>query len=372
MRITIFGLTLSSSWGNGHATPYRAILKALHRRGHDVTFFEKDVPYYAQRRDFSACDYCNLELYQSWEEVRSRALMHARNSDVVMLASYCPDGNQIADEVLWLARPLRVFYDLDTPVTLNHLRRGWVDHIRADQIPDFDLYLSFTGGAILEELEDRWGARLAQPLYGCVDPDVYRRVPPREEFRCDLSYMGTYAPDRQPKVDELFLEPSRRLPDHQFLLAGSLYPPDWEWGQNVRKLEHVAPADHPAFYSSSRATLNLTRREMAEAGWCPSGRFFEAAACGTPILTDWWEGLESFFTPGEELCVVSDAGQVIAALRADPFSLAQVARRARERTLDEHTGEVRAEQMLRYFDDARDHHARKPAAAARQARQEAA
>jgi spore maturation protein CgeB len=371
LRITIFGLTLSSSWGNGHATPYRALIRALYRRGHDVTFFEKDVPYYAQRRDFTSCDYCNLELYSSWPDVRSRALMHARNSDVVIVASYCPDGSVIADELLWLARPLRVFYDLDTPITLNRLARGGVDYLRADQIPEFDLYLSFAGGAILEELEERWGARLAAPLYGCVDPDIYFRVPARPDYRCDLSYLGTYAPDRQPKLHELFLEPSRRMPERQFLLAGSLYPHEWSWGASVRKLEHVPPAEHPAFYSSSRATLNLTRREMAAAGWCPSGRFFEAAACGAPILTDWWEGLDSFFVPGEELSVVSDAASVMAALRGEDSALARMSLRARARTLDEHTGDVRAGQLLRYCDDARDYHARKPAVAVAP-RQEAA
>lgn len=359
MRITIFGLTLSSSWGNGHATPYRALIRALHRRGHEVTFFEKDVPYYAQRRDLSACGYCDLELYPNWEEVRSRAMMHARDSDVVVVASYCPDGARIADEVLWLARPLRVFYDLDTPVTLSGLRQGPLAYLRADQIPEFDLYLSFTGGDILEELEERWGARLAEPLYGCVDPDVYFRVPAHGDFRCDLSYMGTYAPDRQQKVDELFLAPSRQMKDRRFLLAGSLYPQHWDWGENVRKLEHVAPADHLAFYSSSRVTLNITRREMAEAGWCPSGRFFEAAACETPILTDWWDGLDSFFVPGKELWVVSDANQVMDAIATDDGRLAEMASRARERTLDQHTGDARAGELLRYLEDARDYHARK-------------
>ena len=372
LRITIFGLTLSSSWGNGHATPYRALLRALHRLGHDITFFEKDLPYYAQRRDLSRCDYCNLEIYGDWREVRSRALLLARDSDVVMVGSYCPDGALIADEVLWLARPLRVFYDLDTPITLNHLRCGPVDYLRPQQIPEYDLYLSFTGGAIIEELEERWGARLAQPLYGCVDPDIYRRATPCPELRCDLSYMGTYAPDRQQKLDALFLEPSRRLPERQFLLAGSLYPWEWQWGANVRRLEHVAPAQHPAFYSASRATLNLTRRDMEEAGWCPSGRFFEASACATPILTDWWEGLDSFFTPGEELCVVSDASQVVAALSGEDADLRRIAERARQRTLDEHTGDHRAEQLLGYLEQAREYHGQRTPAISRSLHPEAA
>lgn len=352
MKITIFGLTISSSWGNGHATPYRAILRALHGGGHRVTFYEKDVPYYARRRDFTSCDYCDLVLYSSWDEVRQQALRHARTSDVVLAASYCPQGARIIDDLLALDRPLRVFYDLDTPITLQSLEQGDLEYLRADQIPAFDLYLSFTGGRILDTLEQRWGARMARPIYGCVDPDVHLRVPARDGFDCLLSYMGTYAADRQHKLEALFLEPVRRRPDAGFLLAGSLYPRHWSWPANLRILEHVAPADHPALYSSSRLTLNLTRDGMGRYGYCPSGRFFEAAACGTPVVTDTWEGLDEFFTPGEELFTATTADDVLAALGASDEELARVAQRARERTLGEHTGEKRAGQMLACFEEA--------------------
>ncbi len=353
MKLTLFGLTLSSSWGNGHATPYRAILRALARRGHRVVFYEKDVEYYARRRDFSACDYCNLVLYAEWEDVRSRALADAADSDVVLCASYCPQGARIADDVLELARPLRVFYDLDAPITLDGLTRGDLDYLRADQIPAFDLYLSFTGGGILDELERHWGARLARPLYGCVDPDVHVRRPARTEYQCALSYMGTYAADRQHKLDSLFLQPARRIPATSFVLAGSLYPRDWTWPDNVRRFEHIAPADHPALYSSSRLTLNLTRDGMARYGYCPSGRFFEAAACGTPIVTDSWRGLQTFFEPGEEIFLVESADNVLNAIASSDAVLAQVGASARRRTLDEHTGDHRAEELVAYFEEAR-------------------
>src|SRR6185437_9772804 len=229
--------------------------------------------------------------------------------DVVITASYLPEGGQINDDVLGLGRPLRVFYDLDTPVTLANMEKQGVPYLRAEQIPEFDLVLSFTGGKTLEELERTYGARMARPLYGCVDPDDYPRVEASTEFACELSYMGTYAPDRQQKVDELFLEAARRHPERQFLLAGSLYPWEWEWRwpANVRRIEHVAPHDHPRLYSSSRLTLNITRGEMARWGWCPSGRFFEAAACGTPLITDWLEGLDWFFDVVRDLRVVSRA-----------------------------------------------------------------
>jgi spore maturation protein CgeB len=355
VKITFFGLTISSSWGNGHATPYRAILRALHRMGHEVHFFEKDVPYYRLRRDFDSCPYCRLTLYGDWGQVRRQALAEAATSDVVVTASYLPEGALINDEVLELGRPLRVFYDLDTPVTLANMEKGAVEYLRAEQIADFDLVLSFTGGKALDELEHRYGARMTRPLYGCVEPDDYRRVEPVPQFACDLSYMGTYAPDRQQKVDDLFLEPARRHPERQFLLAGSLYPWEWEWRwpANVRRIEHVAPHDHSKLYSSSRITLNITRGEMARWGWCPSGRFFEAAACGTPLISDWWEGLDWFFDVVRDLRVVSRPEHVEQALSMGESELQALARHARERTLDDHTGEVRARQLLEYFEEAR-------------------
>ncbi len=359
MKITLFGLTLSSSWGNGHATPYRAILRALHQLGHRVSFYERDVPYYAKHRDFHECSYCELKLYSSWEAIRNRALAEAAESDVVITASYVPEGARITDALLSLDAPLHVFYDLDTPITLNRLGEGDLDYLRASQLPSFDLVLSWTGGGALVALEREFGVRLACPLFGCVDPDVYRPVQPCPELRCALSYMGTYAPDRQAKLEAMFLEAARRRPSSRFTLAGSLYPSDWSWPTNVQRFEHVGPSDHPALYCSSRLTLNLTRAEMAASGYCPSGRFFEAAACGAPIITDWFRGLDLFFKPGEEVLVASDTGDVLHLLDASDAELQRIARRARQRTLDEHTGRQRALTMLAAFDAARSSNPRK-------------
>jgi len=354
VKIVLFGLTLSSSWGNGHATPYRAILRALHAMGHQVVFFEKDTDYYSTRRDLTHCDYCELVLYERWEHIRGWALEQANSADVAITASYLPEGRRINDEILSLGRPLRVFYDLDTPVTLRGLERaGEVEYLRRNQLPAFDLVLSFAGGKILDDLEQKHGARIARPLYGCVDPDDYVRVAPRPEFACDLSYMATYAPDRQDKVDELFLEPARRNPQRQFMLAGPLYPDDWRWPANVRRAEHVAPREHPAFYSSSRITLNVTRAEMASNGWCPSGRFFEAAACGTPLLSDWWQGLDWFFDVVHDIRVVARAEHVENAIRLPDAELLALSAHARERTLDDHTGQVRARALLHHLEEAR-------------------
>ena len=352
LKITFFGLTISSSWGNGHATPYRAILRALHRRNIRVVFYEKDVPYYAQHRDFASCEYCDLELYCNWGSVREAALRHATESDIVVVGSYTPEGARISDELLALPRPMHVFYDLDTPVTLSHLNTGPLEYLRREQIPEFDLYLSFTGGDLLRRLEQHYGARAARPLYGCVDPDIYHRVPKQAEFACALSYVGTYASDRQTKLDELFLEPARQRSDLGFLLAGSLYPFEWTWPANVRRFEHVSPGQHSALYSSSRATLNITRREMAASGYCPSGRFFEAAACGTPIFTDVWKGLDTFFDVQHELSVVRTTEDVLSYLSVPAGELRQAAERARQRTLEEHTGERRAQEFLTYCEEA--------------------
>ena len=362
MKIAIFGLTLSSSWGNGHATPYRAIIRALHRCGHQVTFYEKDVEYYALRRDFQQYPYGKLVLYHSWDEIRESAMRDAAASDAVIVGSYCPEGARIGDDVLNLAVPLRVFYDLDTPVTIDRLATGPVEYLRPDQMPEWDLYLSFTGGRILDELRQRWRVRRPEPLFGCVDPDVHARVAARDDFRSLLSYMGTYAADRQEKLDRFFLEPARRLPNETFLLAGSLYPKHWNWGANVRVHEHVAPSQHAALYSSSRLTLNVTRDAMARFGYCPSGRFFEAAACGTPLLTDDWEGLHSFFS-ADELFVARSSDDAVHAISSSDEELRRRAGRARQRTLDEHTGDCRAAQLLRYFDDVRTSTARAEAVA---------
>lgn len=353
MKITIFGLTLSSSWGNGHATPYRAILRALKRLRHQVTFYEKDVDYYSRHRDFFAPDFCRLVFYSDWADIRTRALAETAASDAVIVGSYCPEGQQICDDVLALDRPVRVFYDLDTPITLAKLAGNSCEYLRRDQMPEFDLYLSFTGGQILSTLEHDYGVQRAAAIYGCVDPDVHHRRDHDARYQCDLNYMGTYAADRQQKLESLFLEPARRMMQKQFVLAGSLYPWDWHLPENVRRFEHIPPGDHPAMYSSCRATLNITRDGMARAGFCPSGRFFEAAACGTPILTDWFEGLDTFFDPGEQILIVNNTDDVIAAIRMDDSDLARVAARARERTLAEHTGDNRARELVRCIQEAR-------------------
>ena len=346
MKLVIFGLTVSSSWGNGHATLWRALFRALAGRGHRVVFFERDVPYYASHRDLTELPGVQLCLYADWGEALRRARWHLADADVAMITSYCPDGIAAADLVLSSPAQLRTFYDMDTPVTLKRLGAGErVDYLGPRGLADFDLVLSFTGGIALEELQTRLGARRVVPLYGSVDPEVHRPVPAAEAYKADLSYLGTYAEDRQATLSTLFIEAARQLPGRRFLIGGALYPQEFPWTDNIFFVHHLTPAQHPAFYCSSRLTLNVTRCAMALMGYCPSGRLFEAAACGVPILSDWWEGLDEFFEPGAEILIARATEDTIAALQLSDEQLARIARSARQRVLDEYTAERRARDL---------------------------
>lgn len=353
MKIVIFGLTISSSWGNGHATLWRGLCKALSRLNHDIVFFERDVPYYASTRDWHSLPYGELVLYDSWESVELRALDELLDADAGIVTSYCPDALIAADAIVEAQRPLAVFYDLDTPVTLSRLRSGErVPYIAAQGLHDFDLVLSYTGGQALEELEGSLGARRARPLYGHVDPELHQPVQSVSRYRADLSYLGTYAADRQAMVERLFVEPAKARPQLRFLIGGAQYPADFPWTQNVYFVHHVPPAEHAAFFSSSRLTLNVTRAAMAAMGWCPSGRLFEAAACGAPILSDRWEGLEAFYAPDEQILLADDTPRALDALDLSDEQLVRIGRNARERTLDEHTCHHRAKLMLEMLEEA--------------------
>ncbi len=346
MKLVIFGLTISSSWGNGHATLWRGLYHGLQKRGHYFVFFERDVPYYAGQRDLYELPGGKLILYGDWPEALALAEEELADADVAMVTSYCPDGVAATDLVLASSVRLRTFYDLDTPVTLGQLRQGQsVPYLSPRGLGDFDLVLSFTGGAALDGLKERLGARQVAPLYGSVDPDVHRPVPAVDRYRADLSYLGTYAEDRQVALNHLFIEPARRLPRRRFVIGGAQYPHAFPWTENIFFVRHLPPSEHPAFFCSSRLTLNVTRRAMADMGYCPSGRFFEAAACGAPLLSDCWEGLETFFEPGSEILIARTTAEAMEALELPDAELAAMARRARERTLDEYTADRRAEEL---------------------------
>lgn len=354
MHFVIFGLTVSSSWGNGHATLWRGLLKALARRGHTVTFYEKDVSYYAATRDgWTPPPRVRVRLHDSLEAIHGEADRELGRADVAMMTSYCPDAELAASLILSSPAPVRAFYDLDTPVTLDALESGQhVAYIPQRGLGDFDLVLSYTGGRALQELRSRLGARRVAPLYGFVDPEAHAPANAREEFRADLSYLGTYAADRQQALERLFVEPARRMPERRFVIGGAQYPDDFPWTSNIFFVRHLPPALHSAFFSSSRMTLNITRRAMAQYGYCPSGRLFEAAACGAPIVSDWWEGLDTFFAPGAEILRVDCAEDVMGALELPDADLRRMGAAARQRALAQHTAEQRAIALEGYCEHA--------------------
>ena len=349
MHFAIFGLTISSSWGNGHATLWRSLVKAMLRRGHRVTFFERDVSYYADERDLDMLPSGgNLYFYQDLPSIEVDARQILDSADVALCTSFCPDGPLACEWILSSKVDIKAFYDLDTPVTLDALETGCeVAYLPAGGLGAFDLVLSYTGGLALEQLQSRLGAKFVAPLYGSVDAESHHPVAPLEEYRADLSYLGTYAADRQEKLARLFLEPAARMPHAAFLIGGAQYPESFPWAANISFKRHVPPPRHPAFFCSSRATLNITRAAMARYGFCPSGRLFEAAACGVPLLTDSWQGLDSFFEYGREILPVNTADEVVEALSLSDHELQALSAAARERTLAEHTGECRVRDLER-------------------------
>jgi spore maturation protein CgeB len=353
MKLVVFGLSVSSSWGNGHATLWRGLIRALGALGHRVVFYERDLPFYAEHRDLPTLMDGELRLYSSWDDTLAQATADVRDADVAMVTSYCPDGIRATELLLSSATGVRVFYDLDTPITLDRLRRGEpVPYLGPDGLAGYDLVLSYTGGSALTQLQQLLGARRVLPLYGSVDPEIHFPVAPVERFRADLSYLGTYAEDRQQALLQLFIAPARRLPHRRFVLGGAQYPQAFPWTDNVYFVRHLPPAEHSAFYCSSRLTLNITRAPMAQMGYCPSGRLFEAAACGVPILSDAWAGLDEFFEIGREILVAESTGDAVAALEISDERLANMARAARERVLADHTARQRALQLVAALESA--------------------
>lgn len=345
LRVVVLGLSLSSSWGNGHATTFRALLKAFAERGHDILFLERDVPWYASNRDLKDPDFCRLEFYSSLEDLRRYRDVIA-DADAVMVGSYVPEGVAVGQWVQQTAKGVVAFYDIDTPVTLAKLERGDYEYLTPVLIRDYDVYFSFTGGHTLDYLMDHYGSPAARALYCSVDPKAYPALD--REKRWDLSYLGTYSPDRQPTLERLLVEPARRAPHLRFVVAGPQYPADIAWPSNVERIDHVPPGDHPAFYAQSRYTLNVTRADMIRAGYSPSVRLFEAAACGTPIISDIWDGIETLLEPGQDIVLAKEADEVLDVLDKWPeIRRKTMGASAQKRILAEHTAAHRAASMER-------------------------
>jgi spore maturation protein CgeB len=345
LRIVFLGLSITSSWGNGHATTYRGLMRELARRGHDVLFLERDVPWYGEHRDLPNPPYGRTALYADLASLRRDHMTDIAEADLVIVGSFVPDGVAVGDWVQSEAPGRAAFYDIDTPVTLAALARsGGTSYLEARQIAGYDLYLSFTGGPTLERVAREFGSPAARVLYCSVDPELY--YPEAMAQASDLGYMGTYSDDRQPTLEALLLEPARHWAKGRFEVAGAQYPEGIAWPPNVRYTAHLPPAQHRAFYNRQRFTLNVTRADMIRAGWSPSVRIFEAAACGTPIVSDRWDGIESLLAPGEEIFLADTSGDVLALLRDLPDDERREAgERARRRILSEHTAAHRAAEL---------------------------
>jgi spore maturation protein CgeB len=344
MKIAVLGLSITSSWGNGHATTFRGLVRELARRGHDVTFLERDQPWYAANRDLPNPPYGSTVLYDSFEELRDAHAETVREADLVIVGSYVSEGVLVGDWVQEEALGVKAFYDIDTPVTLARMARGDCEYLHPRQIPGYDLYLSFTGGPTLKRLERAYGSPRARALYCSFDPQLY--FPETRETQWDLGYMGTYSDDRQPGVKAFLLEPARQQPRGRFVVAGPQYPDSETWPANVRYEPHLPPSEHRAFYNGQRFTLNVTRKDMIAAGWSPSVRLFEAAACGTPIISDRWPGIESLLVPHQEILLVDRTADVLDILRrCGEDERLRIAERARRRILAEHTAAHRAAEV---------------------------
>lgn len=350
LDIVIIGLSITSSWGNGHATTYRGLVRELSARGHNVLFLERDQPWYADNRDMPAPPFGRTVLYSSFAELKSRHAAAIRDADLVIVGSYVSEGLAVGDWVTRTAHGATAFYDIDTPVTLANLERGEVAYLSPELIERYQLYLSFTGGPTLDRIEQQYGSPMARPLYCSVDERLYSHKPTR--MRWDLGYMGTYSEDRQPTLDELLLNPACEWKDGRFIVAGPQYPDTIDWPANVRRVMHLAPREHRSFYNQQRFTLNVTRADMVAAGYSPSVRLFEAAACATPIISDYWDGLDTFFTPGEEILIARTGDEVLHYLRdlSEDGRLA-IGARARTRVLAEHTAAHRAAELEGYACD---------------------
>ncbi len=344
MNIAWFGSSLVSSYWNGAATYYRGLIRALHARGHSVTFYEPDAYERQQHRDMSDPDWARVMVYpvDDGEQGVRAALHDARGAEMIVKCS----GVGVYDELLEAAvldlqtAATRVaFWDVDAPATLERAQNDPADPFRA-LVPRYDFVFTYGGGPPVREAYATLGARACIPIYNALDPQTHFPVPPDPRFACDLAFLGNRLPDREARVHEFFLRPASQMPERAFLLGGS----GWETlPSNVNFVGHVGTADHNAFNSTPRAVLNISRDSMARFGFSPATRVFEAAGAGACLITDHWEGLETFFVPGEEVLTARTGDDVAELVRSlTPARARQIGQAALRRALSDHTYTQRA------------------------------
>lgn len=355
LAIAFFGSSLVSAYWNGAATYYRGIVRALHERGHRVTFFEPDAFSRQQHRDLPDPAWAEVVVYEASEEAAREMLERARGADLVVKASGVGVFDELLEEgVLELRAPetLVAFWDVDAPATLDRLSASAGDPFRA-LVPRYDLVLTYGGGEPVVRTYEGFGARRCVPVYNALDPSTHHPVPPEPRFEGDLGFLGNRLPDREARVEAFFLRAAEALPRASFLLGGS------GWGDkalppNVRYLGHVYTRDHNAFNCTPKAVLNVSRESMARYGFSPATRVFEAAGAGACLITDAWKGIELFLEPGREV-LVAESGEAVAeqVQRLTPEEARRIGARARSRLLAEHTYAHRARELEAVLDAAR-------------------
>ena len=344
MRIAFYGSSLLSSYWNGAATYYRGLLSALAARGHSITFYEPDAFERQSHRDIEPPDWATVVVYPATEAGVRRVVAEARAAEVVVKAS----GVGVFDDellagVMATAAPtaVRVFWDVDAPATLAEIAL-MADHPVRRALPGLDAVLTYGGGRPVIDAYEALGAAICLPIYNGLDPVTHHPVPPDPALATDLLFLGNRLPDREARVEQFFLTPAQSLPDCRFLLAGS----GWAGkpvSDNVRLLGHVGTAQHNSLNTSALAVLNIARDSMASVGFSPATRVFEAAGAGACLLTDYWEGIELFLRPDEEILVARDGADVIRHLaELTPDRARDIGKRALARVLAEHTYARRA------------------------------
>lgn len=344
-RIAVFGQSFSEQ-----GATWRSLLRAMHARGHDIMFFDRVSPSHAMSSVFAGADWLRLVVYDSLTELSDHADEICR-ADVLIISSGVPEAMLLTERLRSSAPGLLALYDMDTPITAAAMERGDCAYLDASTARLYDLALCATGGPFLELHAIATRLIMARPLFCSADPEQH--VAPNAAKRWDLSYLGDYSEDRQSGVEQLFLSVARALPDRRFAIAGAQYPDGIDWPENVERIEHMPPGEHASFYSASRFTLSVTRQEMRAAGYSPSVRLFEAAACATPIISDEWRGLDEIFAVGREIFVARRADDVIEFVTrtSDPARDA-LGTAARARVLGSHTGAHRAEELEAHLADA--------------------
>ncbi len=347
LRIAFFGSSLVSAYWNGAATYYRGVIRALHKRGHRVTFYEPDAYDRQKHRDMADPEWAKVVVYPATEADVDRCLQDARGAELVVKASGVGVFDELLERrVLELQRPSTrvVFWDVDAPATLERMEQDAADPFRA-LVPRYDLVFTYGGGEPVVRAYARVGAKRCVPVYNALDPSTHHPVEPQRRFECDLAFLGNRLPDREERVNAFFFDAARKLPEKRFLIggngwAGAAMPP------NVRDVGHVYTQDHNAFNCTPRAVLNINRASMARFGFSPATRVFEAAGAAACLITDAFEGVETFLEPGREILVASSGEEVAELLGSlSPEQAARIGRAARERVLAEHTYDHRAAQF---------------------------